>query len=140
MRTTSFGAAMLIVALAALSCASGGDVTSRMTFYHGQTIPDEFFKVTSWTPQDITFEIAVNFRVIHMYHILLDESGKPVAEGWYSTAKVGRAYTADMKVKPGKTLEAGKKYRLCVGAESPEKVYITTNNYPCMSDYEFTLK
>ena len=129
-----------LAVIGALGCASGGDVSSKMSFYHGQTIPDEFFRVVEWAADHITFEIRVDFKIIHMYHVLLDDSGKPVSEGWFKTIKMGAVYTATMKPKPGLAFEAGKKYRLCIGSESPEKVFITTSSYPCVSDYAFTLK
>lgn len=129
---------ILAIATGFMSCAAG-DVSSKMSFYHGQTIPDEFFKVTEWSPDRVAFEIRVDFKIVHMYHVLLDENGKPLAEGWFKVIKMGAAYTAVMNPKPGRTFEAGKKYRLCVGSESPEKVFITTSSYPCVSDYEFVL-
>jgi len=110
-----------------------------MNFYHGQKIPDQFFSVKNWSAGEITFEIKVDFKVIHMYHILLDENGKPVSEGFFSAVKIGASYSVVMKPKPGLAFEAAKKYRLCIGAESPEKTFITTNSYPCMADYEFVL-
>jgi len=140
MRTVLFIALAAAVVLGAMACASGGDVSSKMSFYHGQTIPEEFFKVTDWSADHIAFEIRVDFKVVHMYHVVLDEGGKPVSEGWYQTVKIGAAYTAVMKPKPGASFEAGKKYRLCIGSESPEKVFITSSSYPCMSDFEFVLK
>lgn len=138
MKAAFFAAIVVSIILGAVSCASG-DISSQMIFYHGQTIPDEFFKVTDWAPDHIAIEIAVDFKVVHMYHLLLDEQGKPVAEGWFKTVKLGTAYTVVMQPKPGLAFEAGKKYRLCIGSESPEKVFITTSSYPCLSDYEFVL-
>lgn len=129
-----------LAVVGALGCASSGDVSSKMSFYHGQTIPDEFFRVVEWSADHVTFEVRVDFKIIHMYHVLLDDSGKPVAEGWFKTIKMGAGYTVTMKPKPGLAFEAGKNYRLCIGSESPEKVFITTSSYPCVSDYAFTLK
>jgi len=129
-----------LAVIGALGCASGGDVSSKMSFYHGQTIPDEFFRVVEWAADHITFEIRVDFKIVHMYHVLLDDSGKPVSEGWFKTIKMGAVYSVTMKPKPGLAFEAGKNYRLCIGSESPEKVFITTSSYPCVSDYAFTLK
>jgi hypothetical protein len=137
-RTASLLAAAAAV-LVLLSCSSGGGVTSKMTFYHGQTIPDQFFRVIRWSPSEVEFEIKVDFKVIHMYHIILDAADRPIAEGWFSTKRTGTAYTVAMKPIPGQAFEAGKPYRLCIGSESPEKVYITTSNYRCVADYEFTL-
>jgi len=130
---------VLAMAMGFMACASG-DVSSRMSFYHGQTIPDQFFKILQNSPEEVVFEIKVDFKVIHMYHILLDENGKPVSEGWYTTTKMGQSYTVAMKPKTGMVFEAGKKYRLCIGSESPEKVFISTSSYPCIADYEFTLE
>jgi hypothetical protein len=129
----------LAVGTGFMACATG-DVSSKMSYYHGQTIPDQFFKILRSSAEEVVFEITVDFKVIHMYHILIDENGKPVSEGWYTTRKTGQSYTAAMKPKPGMVFQAGKKYRLCIGSESPEKVFITTSSYPCAADYEFTLE
>jgi hypothetical protein len=133
-----FGYPLLILALGSFACSST-DVSSKMTFYHGQTIPVQFFKVIRASPQEIEFEIKVDFKQVHMYHLVLDENGKPVSEGWQPTTKIGPAYTVVMKPKNGLFFEEGKKYRLCIGNESPEKVFVTSNNYPCIADYEFVL-
>lgn len=130
---------VLAMAIGFMACAPS-DVSSKMSFYHGQTIPDQFFKILRSAAEEIVFEITVDFKVIHMYHILLDENGKPVSEGWYRTTKMGQSYTAAMKPKTGMAFEAGKKYRLCIGSESPEKVFIATSSYPCTAEYEFTLE
>jgi len=127
-----------ILALGSFACSSA-DVSSKMTFYHGQTIPGQFFKVVRSSPQEIEFEIKVDFKQVHMYHLILDENGKPVSEGWQPTTKIGQAYTLVMKPKAGDLFVEGKKYRLCIGSESPEKVFVTSNNYPCVADYEFVL-
>lgn len=139
MKKALAAAVALAISLGTFACSSG-DVSSKMNFYHGQKIPDQFFSVKNWTPAEVTFEIKVDFKVIHMYHILLDEIGKPVSEGFFSTTKIGTSYTVIMKAKPGLSFEAAKKYRLCIGAESPEKIFITTNSYPCMADYDFILE
>jgi len=139
MKKILFLAALGLAVIGAWSCGSS-DVSSKMNFYHGQTIPDQFFKILRSSAEEVVFEITVDFKVIHMYHVLLDESGKPVSEGWYTTTKMGQSYTAAMKPKPGMAFESGKKYRLCIGSESPEKVFISTSSYPCTADYEFTLE
>jgi len=128
-----------LAVIGAWSCGSS-DVSSKMNFYHGQTVPDLFFKILKSSAEEVVFEITVDFKVTHMYHLLLDESGKPVSEGWYSTRKIGQSYIVSMKPKPGMVFENGKKYRLCIGNESPEKVFIHTSNYKCAADYEFTLE
>jgi hypothetical protein len=127
-----------VLALGAFACSTA-DVSSRMTYYHGQTIPAQFFKVVRYSPQEIEFEIKVDFKEVHMYHLVLDENGKPVSEKWQLTTKIGPAYTVVMKPKKGAFFEEGRKYRLCIGSESPEKVFVTSDNYPCVADYEFEL-
>lgn len=127
-----------IIVLGAFACSTG-DVSSKMTFYHGQTIPQQFFRIVRYSPQEIEFEIKVDFKGVHMYHLVLDGNGKPVSEGWQPTTKIGQAYTVVMKPKKDAVFEEGKKYRLCIGNESPEKVFVTSNNYPCVADYEFVL-
>jgi len=131
-------AATLAMALGALSCSSG-DVSSKMNFYHGQKIPDQFFKVVSYSAEEVVFEILVDFKSIQMYHVLLDASGKPVAEGWFPTVKIGSGYTLSMKLKKGAPLQEGKAYRLCIGRSSPEEVFVTSSSYRCLADYEFIL-
>jgi len=131
-------AAIGLALIGAWSCGSS-DVSSRMNFYHGQTIPDQYFKVLRSSPEEVVFEIQVDFKGVHMYHILLGENGKPVSEGWYPTTKIGQSYAIAMKPKTGMVFEAGKKYRLCIGNESPEKVFYSTSSYRCVADYEFIL-
>ena len=129
---------LLVPALGFFAC-SGTDVSSRMSFYHGQTIQSQFFKVVRYSPQEIEFDIRVDFQQVHMYHLVLDENGRPLSEGWHLTTKVGSTYRVVMKAKKGAVFQEGKKYRLCIGSESPEKVFVTTSNYLCLADYEFVL-
>jgi hypothetical protein len=137
---TNLGTAVLMAVFAlCMSCASN-DISSKMTYYHGQKIPDEFFALIEWAPDHVSFEIRVDFKTDQMYHLILDESGVPLSEGWYPTVIVGRSYTVTMKSKPGSAFEAEKRYRLCIGGKNPEEVYITSNNYRCSADYEFALK
>ena len=138
MKRAFFAALSVSIFLGAMSCASN-NVSSIMNYSHGQTIPDQFFKVVRWSKGDIQLEIRVDFKTVHMYHIILDETGEPVSEGWFPTTKVGTAYTVAMKIKPGLTLEAGKRYRLCIGNDNPEEVFVTSSNYSCVADYEFVL-
>jgi hypothetical protein len=134
----SFCCLLSVLVLGAFACSTA-DVSSKMTFYHGQTIPAQFFKVVRYSPQEIEFEIKVDFKDVHMYHLVLDENGKPIAEGWHPTTKIGQAYTVIMKSKKDAVFEEGRRYRLCIGNESPEKVSVTSNNYPCIADYQFIL-
>jgi hypothetical protein len=131
-------AALCLVSSLCFSCASS-DVSSRMNYYHGQTIPDQFFKVLRWSPDAVELEIKVDFKAVHMYHIILDENDRPLSEAWLPTAMIGSAYTVVMKPKEGLFFEAGKKYRLCIGTDNPEEVFVTSSNYPCVADYEFVL-
>jgi hypothetical protein len=128
----------LILTLGSCACSSA-DVSSRMNFYHGQTIPAQFFKVVRHSAQEIEFEIKVDFKQVPMYHIILDENGKPLSEGWHLTTRIGPAYQVVMKPKRGRLFQEGKKYRLCIGSENPEEVFVTCNNYQCIADYEFVL-
>jgi hypothetical protein len=130
---------IIFVVLGTMSCAPG-DVSSQLQYYHGQKIPDEFFRVTEWAPDHIAFTIWVDFKDNPMYHLLLDENGKPMAEGWFKTVRIGSSYSLLMKPKPGMAFEAGKKYRLCIGNNSPEVVFHFSGNYRCESEYEFVLK
>jgi hypothetical protein len=129
---------VLFLVLGIFSCSST-DVSSKMNFYHGQTIPDQFFRVVRSSAEAIEFEIKVDFGQVHMYHLVLDENGIPLSEGWRLTTKIGTAYTVVMKAKKGKIFERGKKYRLCIGSQNPQEVFVTSNNYQCAADYVFVL-
>jgi hypothetical protein len=130
---------LLFILTAGSFACSSADVSSKMSFYHGQTVPRQFFKVVRYSPQEVEFEIRVDFQQVHMYHIVLDENGKPLSEGWHLTTKLGPTYKVVMKAKKGAVFQEDKKYRLCIGNESPEKVFVTSNNYQCLADYEFVL-
>lgn len=138
MKKALFGAMALAICLGTFACGSG-DVSSKMNFYHGQKIPDQFFKLVSYSAEEVTFLIQVDFKSVQMYHILLDANGKPVAEGWYPTAYIGTGYTLSLKPKKGDLLQEGKTYRLCIGRSHPEEVFVTSSNYRCLADYEFVL-
>lgn len=138
MKRAFIAALTVSVFLGAMSCASN-NVSSSMNYSHGQTIPDQFFKVVRWSQDEIQLEIRVDFKAVHKYHIILDETGEPVSEGWFPTTMIGTAYTLVMKIKPGLAFEAGKKYRLCIGSDNPEEVFVTSSNYRCVADYEFVL-
>jgi hypothetical protein len=124
--------------LAAAACASGGATPIR--FMHGQKVPDQFISISESSPESVTFRIRVDFTQKKLYHILLDEEQTRLAEDWYQTVRIGQnAYTVQMTLKPGKTLQPGVRYRLCIGEENPDLVGRHFSSYKCMADYEFVL-
>jgi hypothetical protein len=130
---------LLLISAALVSCSLSGN-RAKMTFYHGQKIPDQFIRVLNYTAEEIEFEIRVDFKQTHLYHIVLDGEN-PIAEGWLPTAKTESAfYTLKMKAKKGCQFQVGKKYRLCIGDRSPEEVFVHSSNYRCIADYEFVLQ
>jgi len=130
----------LSVAIAVAGCVScAGASKAKMTYYHEKNIPAQYFGVIRWTPQEIEFSIRVDFSETHLYHLVLD-GNDPVAEGWFSTTRSqGQPYTVALKAKKGLLFSPGKKYRLCIGNESPEAVFVYRSSYQCLADFEFTL-
>ncbi|MCK7541294.1 MAG: hypothetical protein MZV63_65615 [Marinilabiliales bacterium] len=104
--------------------AAAARPTSRspqMNYYHGQNVPEGYITVLQGLGRrDRVPGSGSSSRQKQMYHLVL-EGNEPVAEGWHSTLRAGgQVYTVTMKPKEGRTFEAGKTYRLCIGdAESP---------------------
>jgi hypothetical protein len=137
----SFKRALLstIFVLAAAACSTYKS-EPELTYYHGPTVPERFISVLRASPAEITFEIRVEFPAKQMYHLVLD-GNTPVAEGWFSTLRIGgESYNITMKPKKGLTYESGKTYRLCIGSQNPEQVQVTSSSYKCLVDYTFVFK
>lgn len=138
MKTTK--ALMPVLAVLLAAACSTYKASPQMNYYHGQNIPEGFIQVLRASPSEITFEVRVKFVQKQMYHLVLD-GNTPVAEGWASTQRAGgESYTATMKPKEGLTFEDGKSYRLCIGVQNPQAVQMTSNNYPCVADFDFVFK
>jgi hypothetical protein len=128
---------IIMIAAGGIGCAGGSK--AKMIFYHEKNVPAQYIEVARWTPQEIEFSIWVDFKESHLYHLVLDENN-PVAEGWFPTTKTkGQPYTVTLKAKEGLAFSPGKKYRLCVGSENPEAVFVYRSSYLCLADYEFIL-
>jgi hypothetical protein len=128
-----------IVVFAALTGCTAGKPKPALTYYHGQTPPDSYFKVVRYTPQEIEFRIKVRFSSKHMYHLVLD-GDNPLAEGWFPTAlDAADSYRVVIKAPRGVVFETGKAYRLCIGEQSPEYVVEYRSTYQCAVDYNFVL-
>jgi hypothetical protein len=139
MRFAKVIAALIALALVA-ACSSTYKAKPELTYYHGQNVPPEYLKILKAGPDAITFEIRIEFEPKRMYHLVLD-GNEPVAQGWFSTLRAGgQAYTVTLKPETGKTFEAGKTYRLCIGAQSPADVQMTSSNYRCQADYTFVFQ
>jgi hypothetical protein len=122
------------------ACSSTYKTKPELTYYHGQNVPPEYLKILKAGPDAITFEIRIEFTPRQMYHVVLD-GNEPVAQGWFSTLRAGGlVYTVTLKPEAGKTFEAGKTYRLCIGTQSPEDVQMTSSNYRCQADYTFVFQ
>ncbi|MDH7513304.1 MAG: hypothetical protein QHH14_10200 [Clostridiales bacterium] len=111
-----------------------------MRFYRGAQPPREYFGVIRSSPNEIEFQIRVEFAESHLYHLVLDGE-VPIAEGWFPTVRLGatNAYSVTMKAKKGITFIPGKTYRLCIGRTSPDAVLVYSNSYNCLVDHEFIL-
>jgi len=132
---------LFLLALFGLAAYATQGNQSTMHFSRGPTVPNLYVSVISHTSTVIEFKIRANFGGIHLYHLILD-GDEPLSEGWYPTSRVQtEAYTVKMKAKKKRVFEPGKKYRLCLGYQSPELVYArSSNNYQCLVDYEFVLE
>jgi hypothetical protein len=136
----SMGTAAIAAAVLVLGACSTYKSSPQMNYYHGQNIPEGFIKVLKASPEEIRFEVRVKFVQKQMYHLIL-EGNAPVSEGWASTQRAGgESYNVTMKPKEGSVFEAGKTYRLCIGAQNPQAVQMTTSNYPCVADFVFVFQ
>ena len=129
------------IMLAVTAACSGTYRSSpQLTYYHGPNVPAEYFKILTASPGAITFEIRIEFELRKMYHLLLD-GNEPVAQGWFNTTRAGgQVYTVTLTPEKGKTFEAGKTYRLCIGTQSPQAVQMESSRYNCKVDYTFVFK
>lgn len=121
------------------ACSATYKAEPKLTYYHGQKVPDMYISIVKASPGEIEFEIRVKFAV-KMYHLVLD-GDEPVAQGWFSTERGGgESYTVKMRPAEGKSFESGRSYRLCIGSQSPEAVQMSSNNYLCQVDYTFVFQ
>lgn len=132
-------AAIACILIAGLASCAASHSSAAMNYYHGKTVPAEYFRVVRHTATEIEFEVRVKFRQDHLYHLVLD-GNTPLAEGWFPTTKGEEpSYTVVLKAKPGVEFVSGKPYRLCIGDQNPELVSVHSTNYNCTADYEFKL-
>ena len=130
---------LTILALLGLVTCAVQSKKAKMRFYHGPVVPDVFISVVGHTAEVIEFKIRTQFVEKHAYHLVLD-GNDPISEGWFPTARVQTDfYTVKMKAKKGAMFQSGKEYRLCIGTENPQYVYVYSSNYPCLVDYKFVL-
>ena len=132
--------AVLFLAFGLAVCSPYRD-KPKMNYYHGQTPPEGYIQVVRANETEVEFLIKVVFQADHLYHLLLD-GNEPLAEGWFRTAKMAasQGYSVTLKLREGLKLEPGRSYRLCIGAQNPQAVQMTTNNYRCLVDYSFVFK
>jgi hypothetical protein len=75
-----------------------------------------------------------------LYHIIEDDQGNFVSEGWYPTTISDTAtYSIKIKAKNGYSFESGKEYALCIGMQNPEATIRSSNNYKCEIYQKFTI-
>jgi len=131
--------AMVLLSLVhVLAACSPYQAKPKMSYYHGQNVPEGYIQVVRASAAEIEFKIRVEFSQRHLYHLLLD-GNDPLAEGWFPTNRMAgsEAYSVSFKLPEGKRLEAGKTYRLCIGTQSPEAVQMESSSYRCLVDYSF---
>jgi hypothetical protein len=138
MRSARF--AFLAVVLVLIAGCSTYKSSPQMNYYHGPNVPEGYITVLRASVAEIEFRVRVEFAQKQMYHLVL-EGNDPVAEGWHSTLRAGgQGYTVTMKAKEGRTFEAGKTYRFCIGQQNPQAVQMTSSNYACIADYTFVFQ
>jgi hypothetical protein len=126
--------------MALLAGCSSYTANPRLTYYHGQNVPEGYITVLKAAPAEIRFQVRIEFASKMMYHLVLD-GDDPVAQGWFSTLRAGgQSYVVALKPSKGKTFENGRTYRLCIGTQSPEAVQLASSNYECKVDYTFVFK
>ncbi len=127
------------VCLGLMTCASPGG--GNLNLSRGQQIPAEFVSIQEFSAASVTIHIRVRFTQESLYHIITDEAGHYISEGWFRTSRDGTGkYTVTMKAKGRLSFETGKRYLLCIGTQHPDQVRLRTNNYPCMANAWFILK
>jgi len=143
MRKLLFSSLVLVFLLGMVSCASYMDKyykgKKKIHFYHGKKHPDVFISIVDISSTDIKFKVTrLGGGGIYLYHVVLDENEERISEGWFPTRRVGNDYYfVTMKMKEENALQAGMRYRLCIGGQNPDQVYYRTNRYQCYVDYEF---
>ena len=133
---------LILLSLAfGLAACSPYQAKPKMTYYHGQNVPEGYIEVVRASAAEIEFRIRVEFSQRHLYHLLLD-GNEPLAEGWFPTNRMAgsEAYPVTFKLREGVRLEAGKTYRLCIGTQNPEAVQMETSNYRCLVEYTFVFQ
>ena len=133
---------LILLSLAfGLAACSPYQAKPKMTYYHGQNVPEGYIEVVRASAAEIEFRVRVEFRERHLYHLLLD-GNEPLAEGWFPTSRLAGAegYSVTFKLREGVRLEAGKTYRLCIGTQNPQAVQMETSNYRCRVDYTFVFQ
>ncbi len=130
----------LVPIILALAGCSQYSANPRMTYYHGQNVPDGYITILRASPGEIQFRIRIEFPSKQMYHLVLDGQ-EPVAQGWFSTLRAGgQSYDVTMKPPPGKLFVSGKTYRLCIGVQNPQAVQVTSSSYECKVDFVFVFE
>jgi hypothetical protein len=138
--TTLKGAVLFTGALCLAACSATYMAQPQLHYYHGENVPEGYIRVLRATPEEIEFQIRVEFVEKKLYHLVLD-GDNPVAEGWFSTLRAGaQSYKVIMKPLQGLAFEPGKTYRLCVGRQNPQEVQLRSNNYQCLVDHTFVFQ
>jgi hypothetical protein len=139
---TSTSRILILISLAfGLAACSPYQAKPKMTYYHGQNVPEGYIEVVRASAIEIEFRVRVEFSQRHLYHLLLD-GNEPLAESWFPTSRMAgsEAYCVTFKLPEGKCLQAGQTYRLCIGTKNPEAVQMETSNYRCLVDYTFVFQ
>jgi hypothetical protein len=138
MRSTK--ALTFLIGLLFIAACSTYKAQPQLSYYHGRNVPEGYITILKASPEEIEFQIRVEFPQKQLYHLVL-EGDNPVAQGWFSTLRAGgQSYTVTMKPGKGLAFEPGKTYRLCIGQQNPQAVQMTSSNYPCLIDYTFVFQ
>jgi len=120
-----------------VSSGGGGD----MNISRGQQIPPQFISVEQFSSESVTIQIRVKFTQESLYHIVTDEEGRFISQGWFRTSRDGTGrYTITMEAEGDFLYEEGKRYLLCISTVHPDQVRHQSNNYQCMSNAWFILE
>ena len=71
---------LILLSLAfGLAACSPYQAKPKMTYYHGQNVPEGYIEVVRASAAEIEFRVRVEFSERHLYHLLLDGNEPPAS-------------------------------------------------------------